>query len=636
MRIVFLFSCVLFCSLFYNVVKATSPSQKEVDSLDLTSLPSQGKLEEKKQETTDDLENLKQDVSPPVVNASSLSSSSSSGPAAAVLSLGEEESKLLSLVKKLERKITTEEWNDLSTRAKALEYEILEGDSLWTISKRLFGSGFYYSKIWSLNPYIKNPHFVYPKMSLSFDTGTSLRAPIIGVKGASSYSNIWQDERKKMVQQGILKDQSSVVYDHLMLKQYKNNQEYEEYVPPLDPSLNARLLEDYDDTGFDRNSKIVFNVKQGFFLNTFITKEILRDFGSVTSSAQLGGKLKQFDQVYITFKDPGAVKEGDIFSIYKEEGKVSHRFSEREGHRYTVMANLETVRREGPYWICRLIDVSGEVERGSKITSYIPKISQLLKTYSSQKMEAIIFSSTKESLQGVSLGDIVYFDRGRSDGLSMGNVFNLFSVTDPHTEEALGKSVRFKAGEAMIISLTEHFSTAVITNSILPLPIGTLAVSQSFEEAQSRKKRKKVISIEKQSLGFQKNVDIPLSNLPGENLLTNPPPSDLTDSEMFELQRQKQEKDSTYLDQLEKEIEEVSKKLDSAKTQQDKKLETKDLNKVEENQKKEKEDFGPINDIEKQVGKKYLEENLNVKPNPYGLSKDDVEEIDALLNNPPR
>ena len=39
-----------------------------------------------------------------------------------------------------------------------------------------------------------------------------------------------------------------------------------------------------------------------------------------------------------------------------------------------------------------------------------------------------------------------------------------------------------------------------------------------------------------------------------------------------------------------------------------------------------------LDEIEENFGKRYLDEDLNDKENPYGLTEFDIEEIDELLN----
>ena len=42
--------------------------------------------------------------------------------------------------------------------------------------------------------------------------------------------------------------------------------------------------------------------------------------------------------------------------------------------------------------------------------------------------------------------------------------------------------------------------------------------------------------------------------------------------------------------------------------------------------------FESLDEIEEEIGRKYLDEDLNEKENPYGLTEFDLEEIDELLN----
>ena len=91
--------------------------------------------------------------------------------------VGKEERELLELAKLVQNKIPSKEWNEVATKAKVDKYIVQKGDWLWKIAHRLFGSGFYYAKIWALNPHITNPHQIEPGMTLIFTTGDSDSLP---------------------------------------------------------------------------------------------------------------------------------------------------------------------------------------------------------------------------------------------------------------------------------------------------------------------------------------------------------------------------------------------------------------------------------------------------------------------------
>ena len=57
-----------------------------------------------------------------------------------------------------------------------IEYIVEEGDTLFDLCDQLIDDKAYWPKLWSLNPYIKNPHVIYPAMRIRFYPG-SLDAP---------------------------------------------------------------------------------------------------------------------------------------------------------------------------------------------------------------------------------------------------------------------------------------------------------------------------------------------------------------------------------------------------------------------------------------------------------------------------
>ncbi|HZI15707.1 MAG TPA: LysM domain-containing protein, partial [Myxococcus sp.] len=41
-------------------------------------------------------------------------------------------------------------------------HAVQDGDTLWDLSQRYLGSPWYWPKVWSYNPEIANPHWIYP------------------------------------------------------------------------------------------------------------------------------------------------------------------------------------------------------------------------------------------------------------------------------------------------------------------------------------------------------------------------------------------------------------------------------------------------------------------------------------------
>ncbi len=579
--------------------------------------------------------------------------------------VGGEDKKLLELSKYVQAKITPKEWDDLSIKAKQDKYEVQKGDYLWKISKNLFGSGFYYSKIWSLNPQITNPHEIEPGTLLAFDTGDADTMPQVQVgafsdddvastRPGSSYTSSddrtrpsWIEERKRLIDQGVyFQFASEETYEDLeRLEKMQRNNEHEKYDPPVSDITIQEPAEVYDSAGFDKNDKIVFNYREGFFLNSFVTTNVVQDLGEIKATAKESVFIHKYDTIYVTFDKSTKVKPGDMFTVYTAGGEIKHPISDRAGYLYTTTAQIKAIRKIDDVWECSVDDQSGVVQRRDRITVFTPKFGKIARTYSKRNVEAAIIGSYRESLSGMAYGDVVYIDRGRADGVELGNIFDIYSFIDRGTQRKITPSPTYKIGELTVINITDNFATALVSASSNEISLGSIAVTRTQEE-QARhlrlKNKDKLNDVKKLEGKALEELDVEL-NLDdvSQDILNKADKIQLTEDELEELERQERDKsvikdserDVRELDRLESEILESEKSLNESKVDEDKYLEQSSLEDLEKKVKQpDPNAFESINEIEKDIGRKYLDEDINNKENPYGLTEFDLEEVDELLN----
>ena len=579
-----------------------------------------------------------------------------------ILDVGKLEKDLLEMAKGMQGKIPNSEWNEIAGKSTEGTYEVSPGDWLWKISKKIFGSGFFYSKIWALNPYITNPHEIEPGMMLTFTTGSDSNLPSLEVQKArqlivndtaqdDGYSiwgddskPPWIDERERMKNQGVYFQYSTgdtqedlkQIGDRALIK------DYESYEPPkLDFSITAPASE-YDSTGFDKNSKISFKTKEGFYLNTFLSNNIVQDFGKVESS-HLGKSLfLPEDIVYVRFDKKMEIVPGDKFSVYIASGELTHKNSDRTGFKYTISGSFEVVEKHEGLWKSRILDVVVPIARGDRITVFTPQIERITKSFNSRLIESVLMSSYEELQTSPSFGDVVYLDRGRADGVEMGNVFEVYGFKDRGTGKFITKNPTYKNGELTVITVTDNFSTALVTKSNRDFQLGDLAITKTKEAAARTTKIKNqslasnASRIDTQALD-ELDIELNLDSL-NDNLLDKADKIQFTEEELAELDRQEREKsvlsenekDLRSLERLETELETAEKMLNEARLDEDKLLEDQDLNVVEKDVGVDQQES--LDELEENFGKRYLDEDLNDKENPYGLTEFDIEEVDELLN----
>lgn len=585
----------------------------------------------------------------------------------AVFDVGVEEKNLMAVAQNIQGQISDNEWNEVATAAKAESYTVARNDWLFKISKKLFGSGFYYPKIWSLNPYITNPHFIEPGMVLSFTTGSASAAPefklgtfsqdeLIAKPGATGTENPedltnfgegavpeWLTEKKKLSEQGVYFQYASEETMDDLAKASKQalNREYENYEPPHN-DLEVVIPKNYDKSGFDKNSRIFYSFKEGFYLSTFISTNIVQDFGSIVNGPDENIYFTKLDHAYVTFDESVNALPGDKFSVYSAGGKIKHDNSDRDGFKYSIVGQIKLIRKIKDKWEVEFIEVSGTPQRGDRITAYTPKIERITRTYNSRLIEAAIISSFQPGQTILGFGDVVYIDRGRADGVELGNVFEIYGFKDRLNNRSITDQPTYKTGELTVITLTDNFATALVTHSRRDFYAGDIAITKT-KEAYLREQNAKDAkdSGDKELINGKPleelDVELNLENL-NDDLLKKADKIQMTEDELAELERQEREKsvikdserDLKALERLENEIESAEKILNDAKLDEDKLLENQNLNEVEKKQNTP--DQESLDEIEENLGKRYMDEDLNSKDNPFGLTEFDVEEVDELLN----
>lgn len=580
-----------------------------------------------------------------------------------IFDVGKEEKELLNIAANMQGKIPINEWNEIAGATTESSYTVVRGDWLWKISKKLFGSGFYYSKIWALNPYITNPHEIEPGMILTFTTGSSDSLPEVSVdQGKQQYAEAkdlkedgfekwgddarpeWITEKEELQKNGVYIQYSSLETDEDLkeISEQSLIREYEAYEPPR-PDFEIEIpTDEYDQVGFDKNAKITFNFKEGYYLNTFVSTNVVQDFGSIESAIDAKDLFTKHDKFYVRFDENIDVVAGDKFSIYSAAGEVKNRNSDRAGYKYTIVAGIQTVQKHGSLWECDVIESSGVAQRGDRITVYTPKIERITKTFNSRLIESVIMGAFVGHRTFASFGDVVYLDRGRADGVEMGNVFEVYGFKDHMTGKNITDNPTYKNGEITIITLTDNFATGLVTQSYRDFEIGDIAITKTKEAAARAMKLKMRLEsgdhtrLEDQALE-ELDVELNLDDL-NDALLDKADRIQFTEDELAELERQEREKsimsegekDLRALERLEKDIETAEKMLNEARLDEDKLLEGQSLDKIEQSLLYQQQES--LDEVEENFGKRYLDEDLNDKDNPYGLTEFDIEEIDELLN----
>jgi hypothetical protein len=131
----------------------------------------------------------------------------------------------------------------------------------------------------------------------------------------------------------------------------------------------------------------------------------------------------------------------------------------------------------------KIIDSFDYITRGDRLESYaeieIPNISSD-RVSSPVGIKGYIVEVMDKKVSNAQM-DIVYLDKGLTDGLNAGDRFKVVAVGNKTTVPSTGREINLPdqiIGEVQIISIQENFSAALITKSVKDIKRGDMI--QSF------------------------------------------------------------------------------------------------------------------------------------------------------------
>ena len=207
-------------------------------------------------------------------------------------------------------------------------YTIKKGDTLWDISSRFLKDPFLWPNLWQRNPYITNPHWIFPGQPIRL-TGE--------VPGA--------EQPKAMVQEPVaaaMKEEPSVM------------KMPEAEVMPAE--VNPPQLSDTRYAGFMGNVDY-------------------EGIGIIVENREGKAIYASDDIVYLAFKTDEPVVIGNKYTIFRPSEIIRHPLTnQRVGRKYTIHGNVEIIDQYGSFYTGKIIEAFFAMRRGDRIMPYLKEM----------------------------------------------------------------------------------------------------------------------------------------------------------------------------------------------------------------------------------------------------------------------
>lgn len=300
-------------------------------------------------------------------------------------------------------------------------YTIKKGDTLWGISDRFLKDPYYWPNLWSHNPEVPNPHFIYPGQKLAIYDD---RIEIVTADSETDSGEMTDTgETSEQVEEA-----SEAIVDQPII-------EPQDEISIAVPGGGIGLIAD-DESG--AYGKIV----------------------DATDSRLIVGKG---ESVFLQMKDLDATVPGTRYYIYSLGEKVVHPVTE-EPLGYHVIENgaLDITEVHDEVASAVIVDSVREIMRGNYLHPYQYQDKEItLKRQDNDLSGYLVASLRGQSTLGQF--DVIYVDLGATDGLEKGN---LVYISRPRkasqTSIADVKLPDVLIGEAVIVDVREKTSAALI------------------------------------------------------------------------------------------------------------------------------------------------------------------------------
>ena len=313
-------------------------------------------------------------------------------------------------------------------------YVIQDGDTLWDISDKFLTSPWQWPKLWSYNPQITNPHWIYPGNKIRFVKGEGELLPEEG-----GVTNV------------VLGPEDEVV---------------DEYVESIDDENLENMVAVVGGMKIGYRPK---NVKTMTVRNdVYLSSKMPEHTASVWQSADNKRYYSPNDKIYIKVENGKTVQEGDEYTVFRKIKDVVYGEEEKHyGFLIQVVGSVKVLENKSDKAIAQVFKANSDIHKGDYIGSIIRDLTKNIKAVeNTSKVVGKIIDALSDR-KYISEFEYIIIDKGSKHGVVQGNSF----IVTKQDQSLASKTEVMDFPEDVFASLvvtstSEIASIALVTRSL--------------------------------------------------------------------------------------------------------------------------------------------------------------------------
>ena len=213
----------------------------------------------------------------------------------------------------------------------------------------------------------------------------------------------------------------------------------------------------------------------------FITAKPIPSWGSIIGSKDAAVNLTEGEVVYVKLEPGKEAQPGDRFAIVRKAKAVTHPVTKKKlGNMVLVPGELIIVEGKNQVVTAKINKSYRSILEGDMIIPPQPVLPQAVPIRDQKKIRGIVLLSP-EGAENITEKEIIFIDRGNRDGVIVGDLFSIYqegaaSVSEEFVKLEKPKLPMIKVGKAVVVSVQEETSTALVTHSSESIYVGDMVV----------------------------------------------------------------------------------------------------------------------------------------------------------------